>query len=78
MGFGARLLRLRSRWAQAAQSAWDALVQLTIDQNAAFLLIAGDVCDGGERGIPAQLRFLTGLQRLSAHGIRTFIVRGPG
>ncbi len=61
---------------QAAQSAWDALVQLTIDQNAAFLLIAGDVCDGGERGIPAQLRFLTGLQRLSAHGIRTFIVRG--
>ena len=61
---------------QAAQSAWDALVQLTIDQNAAFLLISGDVCDGGDRGLPAQLRFLSGLQRLSAHGVRTFIARG--
>ena len=63
--------------AQAAQSAWDALVQLTLDENAAFLLISGDVCDGGDRAIPAQLRFLSGLQRLSAHGIRTFIARGP-
>jgi DNA repair protein SbcD/Mre11 len=61
---------------QAAHSAWDALVQLTIDQNAAFLLISGDICDGGDRGIPAQLRFFSGLQRLSAHGIRTFIARG--
>ena len=40
------------------------------------LLISGDVCDGGDRGIPAQLSFLAGLQRLSAHGIRTFIARG--
>ena len=62
---------------QASLKAWDALVQLTIDQDAAFLLIAGDICDGSERGIPAQLRFLNGLQRLSSLGIRTFIVRGP-
>jgi hypothetical protein len=61
---------------QASLTAWDALVQLTIDQNAAFLLVAGDICDGGERGIPAQLRFLSGLQRLSSQGVRTFIVRG--
>jgi DNA repair exonuclease SbcCD nuclease subunit len=61
---------------QATLKAWDALVQLTIDQNAAFLLLAGDICDGGERGIPAQLRLLNGLQRLSSLGIRTFIVRG--
>jgi len=61
---------------QAPLAAWDALVQLTIEQNAAFLLLAGDICDGAERAAPAQLRFLAGLQRLSAHGIRTFIVRG--
>jgi len=61
---------------QAPLTAWDALVQLTIEQNAAFLLLAGDICDGAERAVPAQIRFLNGLQRLSAHGIRTFIVRG--
>ena len=60
----------------APLAAWDALVQLTIDQNAAFLRLAGDICDGAERAIPAQLRFLSGLQRLASHGIRTFIVRG--
>jgi predicted phosphodiesterase len=61
----------------APLTAWDALVQLTIDENAAFLLLAGDICDGSERAIPAQLRLVEGLQRLSTHGIRTFIVRGP-
>jgi exonuclease SbcD len=61
---------------QAPLAAWDALVQLTIDQNAAFLLLAGDICDGAERTIRAQARLLAGLQRLAAHGIRTFIVRG--
>jgi hypothetical protein len=61
----------------APATAWDALVQLTIDENAAFLLLAGDICEGSERAIPAQLRLLDGVQRLSSHGIRTFIVRGP-
>lgn len=62
--------------AQAPLAAWDALVQLTIEQNAAFLLLSGDICDGSERAVPAHARFLNGLQRLSAHGIRTFIARG--
>jgi DNA repair exonuclease SbcCD nuclease subunit len=61
---------------RAPLAAWEALVQLTIDQKAAFLLVAGDVCGAGERAIPAQLRFLQGLQRLSTHGIRTFIALG--
>ncbi len=61
---------------QAPLAAWDALVQLTIDQNAAFLLLAGDICDGAERAVRAHVRFLEGLHRLSSHGIRTFIVRG--
>jgi len=60
----------------APLAAWDALVQLTISQDAAFLLLAGNVCDGTERAIQAQRRFLGGLQRLSAHGVPTFIVRG--
>ena len=61
---------------QAPLVAWDGLVQLTIDQKAAFLLLAGDICDGAERAVRAHRRFLEGLQRLCAHGIRTFIVRG--
>ena len=61
---------------RAPLAAWDALVQLAIDHKAAFLLLAGDICDGAERAVWAQLGFLEGLQRLSDHGIRTFIVRG--
>ena len=64
------------RLSQAPLAAWDALVQLTIDQNATFLLLAGDISDGTERAVRAHVRFLEGLQRLSAHGIRTFIARG--
>lgn len=56
--------------------AWDRLVQETIRAKAAFLLIAGDIYDGTERGIRAQGRFLQGLQKLSTAGIQVFIVHG--
>lgn len=60
----------------ASLDAFDNLVQLTIDRQAAFLVIAGDVYDGAERGVRAQFRFLRGLERLAAHGIQTFVVHG--
>jgi len=62
---------------RAPLAAWEALVRLTIEQHAAFLLLAGDVCDGGERAVAAQQELVRGLQRLSDRGIQTFIVRGP-
>jgi DNA repair exonuclease SbcCD nuclease subunit len=60
----------------ASLDAWDALVDLTLRRQAAFLLIAGDVYDGAERGVRAQLRFLRGLERLAAAGVQTLVVHG--
>jgi len=61
---------------EASLEAWDNVVALTLQREARLLVIAGDIYDGAERGIRAQLRFLAGLQRLSAAGVRTFIVHG--
>jgi DNA repair exonuclease SbcCD nuclease subunit len=60
----------------ASLQAFDNLVSLCLERQAAFLLIAGDVYDGAERGIRAQLRFRDGLARLSSAGIATFVVHG--
>jgi exonuclease SbcD len=60
----------------ASLAAWDALVDLTIAEGAAFLLLAGDIYDGGERGVRAQLRLTRGLERLDKVGVRVFIVHG--
>ncbi len=60
----------------ASLQAWENLVQLTMDREAAFLLLAGDIYDGAERGMRAQLRFADGLRRLADAGIRVFVVHG--
>jgi exonuclease SbcD len=61
---------------EASLKAFDQLVQLTIDREASFLLLAGDIYDGAQRGIRAQFRFLKGLKKLSDRNIKTFIVHG--
>lgn len=60
----------------ASLTAWDNLVQLTIDEGAAFLLLAGDIYDASERGVRAQLRFVAGLARLDRAGVPVFVVHG--
>lgn len=60
----------------ASLAAFDELVELTLAQDAAFLLVAGDVYDGPERGIRAQLRFRDGLARLAEAGVASFVVHG--
>jgi DNA repair exonuclease SbcCD nuclease subunit len=61
---------------EASLDAFDALVELCVEREAAFLLIAGDVYDGAERGLRAQLRFRQGLERLSDAGIQVLVVHG--
>jgi DNA repair exonuclease SbcCD nuclease subunit len=61
---------------EASLGAWDDLVRLAIDQGAAVLLLAGDLYDGAQRGVRAQIRVQRGLGQLSAAGVRTFIVHG--
>jgi exonuclease SbcD len=61
---------------EASLQAWDNLVSLTLEREAALLVIAGDIYDGAQRGVRAQLRFLDGLKRLSVAGVQTLIVHG--
>jgi exonuclease SbcD len=61
---------------EASLGALDNLVELCLGRGAAFLVVAGDVYDGIERGIRAQLRFHDGIRRLSEAGVWTFVVHG--
>lgn len=60
----------------ASLNAWDRLVEAAIESGVAFVLIAGDLYDGAERGLRAQLRVLAGLRRLSDARIDVIIVHG--
>jgi len=60
----------------ASLTAWQRLVQLTLDRDAAFLLLAGDICEGLDAGLRGQHQFRQGLETLSARGIQVFMVLG--
>jgi DNA repair exonuclease SbcCD nuclease subunit len=75
-GIGRTSPRVAEALRDASLDAWDRLVDATIARHAAFLLLAGDLYDGPERGVRAQLRFVRGLDRLSERGIQVFIVHG--
>ena len=61
---------------QATFDAYENIIDLCIAERADALLIAGDVYDGADRSLRAQLRFVDGLRRLDAAGIRSFICHG--
>lgn len=56
--------------------AFQNLIQIAIDKEVDFVLIAGDVFNSKDRNIRAQLKFRQGLQTLSDHGIKTFVAFG--
>jgi exonuclease SbcD len=61
---------------QATFRAFESIIDLCVDERVHALLIAGDVYDGAERSLGAQLRFRDGLQRLADAGIRAFVCHG--
>lgn len=67
---------LAARLQRASLDAFEALVDLTLERDAAALLLAGDVYDGADRGIRAQLTMHRELSRLADAGITTCIVAG--
>jgi len=56
--------------------AFENLIDTCIELEVDFLLVAGDVYDGRDRSLGAQLKFHKGLTRLAAAGIRSFVVHG--
>lgn len=75
-----RLTGLSERIAQqlrdASLRAFERLVATAITEDVDFVVLAGDIYDGADRGVRAQLAFLDGLQRLSDAGIATFVAYG--
>lgn len=61
---------------RATFDAFEQLIDLCLGRRVDFLLVAGDVYDGADRSLRAQLRFRDGLARLAAAGIRSFVVHG--
>ncbi|MEN0060540.1 MAG: DNA repair exonuclease [Myxococcota bacterium] len=60
----------------ASLHALDALVESAIERNCHFVLMSGDIYDGLERGVRAQVRLRNAAARLAEHGIRLFLLHG--
>lgn len=60
----------------AARKAFDNLVDLAIQEEIAFVLIAGDLYDGDWRDFNTGLFFNQRMSRLKEEGIKVFIVSG--
>lgn len=75
-GIGELAPRVADALRDASLDAFDNLVELAVERSAAFVVLSGDIYDGPERGVRAQLRFLRGLQRLNDRGIRSFVAYG--
>ncbi len=66
----------RRELTRKAEAAWDNLVELCLEREASFLVLAGDVFDGTAAGLSSQRRLHYGLVRLSEEGVRVFICHG--
>lgn len=60
----------------AALEALTRLCDLAIEQKVDFIVLAGDIYDGIERGIRAQLRLQREMTRLKDHSINAYLVYG--
>lgn len=60
----------------ASLRAFENLIDVAIDEQVAFVVFAGDIYDGSERGVRAQLTFADGCRRLADAGISTFVAYG--
>lgn len=67
---------LAARLRDASLDAWDAIVKTCLERRPDFMVIAGDTYDGVWAGVRAQMRFISGLERLTAAGMQVFLVFG--
>ncbi|MBU2499544.1 MAG: DNA repair exonuclease, partial [Proteobacteria bacterium] len=67
---------LASAMRSATMEAYERIIDLCMKERVDFLLVAGDVYDGADRSLRAQVKFRDGLKRLAEAGIRSFVVHG--
>lgn len=75
-GIGRSAPEVQRALRDASLEAWDGLVRAAIERDVAFVVLAGDLYDGADRGLRAQVRVLAGLRRLSDAGIEVLVVHG--
>lgn len=61
---------------RASIRAFDTLIETAVRRKVEFVLFAGDIYDGANRGLRAQLVFERGLQRLDQCRIQSFVIHG--
>ena len=61
---------------QATFQTYMNIIQLCMDEKVDALLVAGDIYDGADRSLQAQLRFYQGLGQLNDAGIASFVCHG--
>ena len=61
---------------RATFDAYRNIIDLCLREHVDALLVAGDIYDGADRSLRAQLKFVEGLARLDTAGIRSFICHG--
>ena len=61
---------------EATFLAYKNIIDLCIKEQVDALLVAGDIFDGADHSLRAQLKFVEGLGRLEKEGIRSFVCHG--
>lgn len=67
---------LAGQLSSATFNAYEKIIEICIENEVDFLLVSGDIYDSSDKSLYAQLKFVSGLNRLSAAGIRAYIVHG--
>lgn len=67
---------LREKVQTSSRTALTRIVETAISEDVAALLIAGDLFDGAERSARTAAFLMLQLERLRAHGIRVFYIKG--
>ena len=67
---------LRQLIRESTYAALDRIVELAADERADFVLFSGDIYDTPDRSLRAQFRFKAALEKLSRHGIASFVIHG--
>lgn len=75
-GLKTRAPELAALFDRASRRAFEALIDLAIEEKVAFVVIAGDVFDQDWQDYATGQLFVRGLGRLSRAGIRAIIIRG--
>jgi len=61
---------------EATFKSYDNIIDLAIQEQVDFVVIAGDIFNSKDRSLRAQFRFRDGLKRLADHGIQSFVAFG--